>query len=115
MEDIRPQAREALQNFYEIFIQLQEASTQRSLLELTELICESISYDAYLRHEFSPDEYESKRENLQEFKNICAEYAGMNPQESLAMFLEEVSLISDLEHKLEDNPEESSTNAQKNL
>jgi len=50
-----------------------------------------------LKSQFSTDEYESKKENLSELKNVASEYDGLEPRESLSLFLEEVALISDLD------------------
>lgn len=48
-------------------------------------------------------EYDSKKENLHELVNVASEYSGLDPSESLSLFLEEVALISDLDSKDSEN------------
>lgn len=101
IEDIRPQAREALSEFLKKFLKWQDESTKLPLSSLIASIVDDISYDDYLRKEYSQDEYESKRENINELRNVASEYIGLDPRESLSLFLEEVALISDLDSKNE--------------
>jgi len=68
---------------------------------LIQKILDDTQYIEYLRREYSSDEYESKRENLEELKNVASEYIGIDPRESLALFLEEVALITGLDVRAE--------------
>ncbi|MCH8518331.1 UvrD-helicase domain-containing protein [Candidatus Gracilibacteria bacterium] len=102
IDEVRPQAREALANFYTMFQLLMQASSKVGLQDLLANIISDTNYEAYLKREYSSDEYESKKENLEELRNVASEYEGIDPRESLSLFLEEVALITDLEQKLED-------------
>ena len=101
IEELRPQARESFRNFYKIFQWLYNASHSLTLSELIQKILDDTQYIEYLRREYSSDEYESKRENLEELKNVASEYIGIDPRESLALFLEEVALITGLDVRAE--------------
>lgn len=97
VEDLRPAAKLALQEFFEHFQEFFEMSKKFSVSELIAQIVSKISYESYLQSQFSHDEYESKKENIDELKNVASEYNGLEPRESLSLFLEEVALISDLD------------------
>lgn len=103
IEEIRPQAREALANFYTMFQSFMLASSKLWLQDLLTSIVSDTHYEAYLKREYSSDEYESKKENLEELRNVASEYEWIDPRESLSLFLEEVALITDLEKKLEED------------
>ena len=101
IEELRPQARDAMRDFYEVFQWLQSSSHSLSLTELIQKILDDTNYIEYLRREYSSDEFESKRENLEELKNVASEYIGIDVRESLALFLEEVALITGLDVRAE--------------
>jgi len=101
IDEIRPQAREALANFYTMFQSFMLASSKLWLQDLLTSIVSDTHYEAYLKREYSSDEYESKKENLEELRNVASEYEWIDPRESLSLFLEEVALITDLEQKLD--------------
>jgi len=101
VEELRPQARESFRSFYEIFQWLRSASHSFTLSELIQKILDDTNYIEHLRREYSSDEYESKRENLEELKNVASEYIGIDSRDSLALFLEEVALITGLDVRAE--------------
>lgn len=59
-------------------------------------------YEDYLRGEYSKEEVEGKLENVKEFLNMASRYDGLEPRESLSLFLEDIALITD-----QDRSEES--------
>ncbi len=99
VEEVKPMAKNSLANFSEIYKTLVKASNTQNVFELIWTIIESIWYDQYLRKDFTEDEYEAKIDNLKELKNVASEYNGMEPRESLANFLDEVALITDMDTK----------------
>ena len=101
VEDLRPQARESLHVFWNMFQWFFSASNELSPSLLLQKIIDDTRYEEYLREQFSEDEYTAKKENLQELRNVASEYEGLAPREALSLFLEEVALISDVQ-KTED-------------
>lgn len=99
VEDLRPQARESLRDFWWMFSEFQKMSHEITLSKLIAEIITRTGYEEYLRTQFSGDEFDSKKENLEELRNVSSEYDGLAPREGLSLFLEEVSLISDLDKK----------------
>lgn len=97
VEDIRPAAKIALSEFYNLFQNLFPLSEKISVSELIWEIIRLTGYEEYLKTQFSGDEFESKKENLSELQNVASEYNGLLPREWLSLFLEEVALISDLD------------------
>ena len=97
VEDLRPAAKLALQDFSQIFSQFFAMSEKVSVSELIWEIIRLTWYEEFLKSQFSQDEYDSKKENLTELQNVASEYNGLSPREWLSLFLEEVALISDLD------------------
>lgn len=97
VEDMRPAAKLALQEFSIMFQQFFKMSERISVSELIWEIVRMTGYEEFLKAQFSQDEYESKKENLKELQNVASEYNGLAPREGLSLFLEEVALISDLD------------------
>jgi DNA helicase-2/ATP-dependent DNA helicase PcrA len=52
-----------------------------------------------LREDATKDEFEARMDNLRELKNVASTYNGMDARDSLSQFLEEVSLITDMDQK----------------
>ncbi len=85
--------------FYTLLQELIEDSKQMEVSELLENIIKKIWYEEYLRDDATKDEFDAKIDNIRELKNVTSTYNGMDPRESLSQFLEEVSLITDMDHK----------------
>ncbi len=98
-DELRNAAKIALTEFGNIYKILMEKSFGLEVSALISEIVKSIGYKEYLQTEFSKEEVESKQDNLVELENVASEYNGMNPRESLSMFLEEVALITDMDTK----------------
>ncbi len=97
LDELRPAAKLALSEFTEIIKNISEKSNKLNVSDLIWEIISQTQYEDFLKSQFSTDEYESKKENLSELKNVASEYDGLEPRESLSLFLEEVALISDLD------------------
>jgi DNA helicase-2/ATP-dependent DNA helicase PcrA len=97
IDELRPAAKLAMRDFYTFMQNAISESAKLSVMHLIEYIIRESWYEEYLRTQFPGDEFESKRENLSELKNVGSDYEGLSPRESLALFLENVSLISDLD------------------
>ena len=104
VDDLRSNAKESLKWFMEIYASLYESSKTLVVSELIWEIVKKINYEAYLKDGFTKEEVEAKLENIEEFKNVASNYNGMDPRESLWIFLEEVALITDMDRdqKLDD-------------
>ena len=99
VDDMRPAAKQALYEFYELFKNFFDASKEITVSLLIRKIVEETNYLDFLKSQFTADEFEAKRENLSELQNVASEYDGLAPREWLSLFLEEVALISDLDNK----------------
>lgn len=53
------------------------------------------NYLEYLRGEYTEDEYEDKVGNIEEFQSMASRYDGLLYPENLALFLEDIALITD--------------------
>ncbi|MDD2870987.1 MAG: 3'-5' exonuclease [Candidatus Gracilibacteria bacterium] len=92
-------AKNAISNFNIIFEDLVKASHKKVVGELIREIIKLTKYDDYIGEGLSKEEKESKLENIDELVNVATQYNGMEPRESLSIFLEEVALITDMDTK----------------
>ncbi len=99
VEELRSAAKVALGGFAQIYKNLIQKSHELGVSDLIKEIVSQIRYREYLKTDFSKEETESKEDNLIELENVASEYNGMSPRESLALFLEEVALITDMDTK----------------
>ena len=89
--------------FKELISNLKEASESLSLTELVDLVINESGMRAELESESSL-EAEARLENLEEFKSITKNFEEKNGIISLSDFLEEISLVADIEeHKDRDD------------
>lgn len=85
--------------FKELILLLKKESESLSLTELVELVLERSGLKAELESEETL-EAEARLENLEEFKSITKSFEDKNGVISLSDFLEEISLVADVEeHK----------------
>ncbi|NVP17706.1 UvrD-helicase domain-containing protein [Candidatus Gracilibacteria bacterium] len=99
VEELNNGAKAAIKGFNIIFEDLVKKSHQIVVSELLREIVKTTKYDDYITEGLSQEEKNSKLENIDELVNVATEYNGMEPRESLAIFLEEVSLITDMDTK----------------
>lgn len=99
VDDLNAWAKRAVYSFYEILLSLMESSKKLEVSDLIDEIIEKIWYKEYLREDATKDEFDARIDNINELKNVASTYNWMDPRDSLSQFLEEVSLVTDLENK----------------
>ncbi len=99
VDELNSWAKKAVFAFYEILLSLMEASKKMEVSGLIDFIIEKIWYEEYLRDDATKEEYEARIDNLRELKNVASTYNWMEPRDSLAQFLEEVALLTDMDNK----------------
>ena len=93
---LHPAGRKALLRFFEMWKTWLAARDRISVLELMDQVIEGTRYGAYLRD--GSEEGEERWENVLELRAVASEYAYLPVEESLNAFLEEVSLVSDVDN-----------------
>ncbi|MEX2245815.1 MAG: UvrD-helicase domain-containing protein [Dehalococcoidia bacterium] len=92
--------------FVEMLRELRDVSTKNTLSILLDGVIERTNYRRYLFSEFDQeDDAEARWDNVQELRNVAAEYDGLAPDHALGSFLEDVALISDADTVKDDEPE----------
>lgn len=99
IDELNAWAKRSITWFYEILLGLMEDSKIQVVSELLDTIIKKIWYEEYLREDATKDEFEARMDNLRELKNVASTYNGMDARDSLSQFLEEVSLITDMDQK----------------
>lgn len=84
-----------IQAFCSLYHWLVEDSKTKSVYELMTSIVNRTNYLEYLRWEYTEDEYEDKVGNIEEFQSMASRYDGLIYPENLALFLEDIALITD--------------------
>ena len=97
VEEINSGAKSAIKNFYNIYEYLHEKSKILNLDELLSEIIKITNYEEYILDWLSDEEKESKRQNILELKNLTSEYNWLEPREALWNFLEDISLLTDMD------------------
>lgn len=91
-----------IQSFCFLYKWLRELSKTASVTELMDNIIKRTGYEAYLKSEYSEEEFDGKMDNLAEFLNMASRYDGLIYPENLASFLEDIALITDQDRDQED-------------
>jgi len=91
---LRPHINQALVGFS---VLIQELIAQSRELGLAELIAEILERTKYREYILEKEGGEERWENVMELKSVAKEYDELNPEEALATFLEQVSLVSDID------------------
>ena len=89
----RTRAQKALLNFVELWDDLIAARNNLNILELLDLLLERSGYAKWVQDGTKAGE--DRWQNIQELRTVAQEYASLPAEEGLAIFLEEVALISD--------------------
>jgi len=97
IEELNNWAKNAIRNFNIIFEDLVKCSHKKVVAELIKEIIKLTKYEDYIWDWLSKEEKESKIENIDELINVATQYNWMDNRESLAIFLEEVALITDFD------------------
>lgn len=86
-----------IQRFGEILAQLRALSELMPLGEFVPTMLEQIGYWTYLDEESKKDgKEEARKENVQEFINAVVSFAAETPENTLSAFLENVSLVANV-------------------
>jgi len=93
---IHASGRRALLGFYEMWAEWIALRDQVSVLELLDKVIEGTGYGAYLRD--GSQEGEDRWENVLELRSVASEYSHLPLDEALLTFLEEISLVSDVDN-----------------
>ncbi|MEX2236974.1 MAG: UvrD-helicase domain-containing protein [Dehalococcoidia bacterium] len=83
----------SLLGFLGLMNRLMADAGERTPTELIERVTREIDYHRFLATNF--DDSEERWENIEELKNVAAQYAELESEAALGTFLEEVALISD--------------------
>ncbi|HJX03217.1 MAG TPA: 3'-5' exonuclease, partial [Dehalococcoidia bacterium] len=87
-------AAQSIAAFLQLLQELQVDSQKLGLSKLVSAIVEKTGYHEYIRHEEGGEE---RWENVLELRAAAGEYDGLEPADALTTFLEQVSLISDVD------------------
>lgn len=115
IEELNSWAKRSVFGFYEILLDLMEQSKRLEVSKLIDYIVSKINYEEYLKTDATKDEFEARMENIKELKNVASNYNWMDPRDSLSQFLEEVSLLTDLENTSPPAPLLSGEGSQRDL
>lgn len=97
VEELNSWAKSAIKNFSELYNYLSEKSKNISLIELLKEIVKITKYEEYITEWLSEEEKESKKQNISELENLTSEYIWIEPKEALWSFLEDISLLTDMD------------------
>jgi DNA helicase-2/ATP-dependent DNA helicase PcrA len=95
-EGLTARVRKPLVQFAELLDGLIAMRDKVSVPELLDRLLEATGYESYLRD--GTDEGEDRWSNVMELFTVAREYAALAPEEALTTFLEEVSLVSDVDN-----------------
>ncbi|MBM3948326.1 MAG: AAA family ATPase [SAR202 cluster bacterium] len=93
---LAPRAVQALTNFRDLIIKLQEQADSKNLVELVDLVLERTGYKAHVLDE--AEQGEERWENVQELRSTAKDYVEMPSNEGLTAFLERLALVSDTDN-----------------
>ena len=103
-----PTLRSNIQTALSIFVaQIDDLAQAREILTIAELldrILAATNYRAYLEKS-DPEHHEVRWENVQELRSVAAQYEEVETEATLATFLEEVALVSDIDDPSADQPD----------
>ena len=92
---IAPRQSRALAGFRSLIVEMAGEVGRLGLVGLIDLVLERTGYAEHLRRD--PDEGEGRLENVQELRAAAREYEALGERESVTAFLENVSLVSDVD------------------
>jgi len=96
-------AKRSISWFKEMYDNFVKFLPENSIELLMKHIIKTIWYEDYLRDDYDWEELEWKLDNLKEFENMASRFTGLESQEALNMFLEEISLITDSSDEWKEN------------
>jgi len=89
-------AHNALSKFYQLYNQLQEYNDQPPL-KVIEKVLEKSRYIEKVVEKKDDHTAESRLENIEELKRVAADFGEENPDPTLADFVEEITLLTDMD------------------
>ncbi len=90
-----PRARELMGTFADIIEPLRAEASTKSVFELLESLLERSGYARWLQD--GTEEGEERLQNVEELRSKAANYDELSPENALASFLEDVSLVQDVD------------------
>ncbi len=97
IEDLNNWAKNSVKWFFNLMLNFKENANRREVADLLDYIVDKLDYKNYLIEEFGNEDAEWKMDNIKELINLATNYNWLGNNESLSQFLEEVSLVSDLD------------------
>jgi len=97
LEKVDSRTKKGLERFYDIYRKLKEESSRVVVSDLINSILKEIEYKDYLVD--GTHEGESRWENVKELLTVAKRFDDLNPKESLASFLQDVSLITSADNQ----------------
>ncbi|MDD5731491.1 MAG: UvrD-helicase domain-containing protein [Patescibacteria group bacterium] len=97
LEKVDPRTKKGLEKFYNIYRKLKEESSRVVVSDLISAILKDIEYKDHLID--GTHEGESRWENVKELMSVAKRFDDLNPNESLASFLQDVSLITSADNQ----------------
>ncbi len=97
IEDLNNWAKRSVKEFFNLMLNFKENANRLEVADLIEYIIKKLDYKNYLIEEFGSEEADWKMDNIKELINLATNYNWLWVVESLSQFLEEVSLVSDLD------------------
>ena len=104
--NITSRAKKAIQLFTSVYEHLASLRDTKNVPQLIDAVVTETGFRAYLNtlDKDQPDRSDSRWENIEEFRNVAAQYNELEEETSLHLFLEQVALVSDV-----DQPESNET------
>ena len=99
VEELNSWAKRNVWLFYELYKSIKEDSKTLAVADLIQEIVKKTDYIEYITRWYPEEEARSKTENIDELINLASEYNWMEAKESLELFLEDISLITDMDTK----------------
>ncbi len=96
VEEVKPKAAKAIGSFVTILDRLKRLATELSLDDLIVQILDLTGYFDELKVE-DPTDSEGRQANVQEFVGVAKQFMVENPEGTLADFLTQMSLLSDID------------------
>jgi DNA helicase II / ATP-dependent DNA helicase PcrA len=89
----------ALTGFIGTYDRMREVALVESVAGTLGKLIDQLRYIEYLDGEYGKDDSEVRQENLKEFQNLASRYDGLTQGEWLAVFLEDIALITDADRE----------------
>ncbi len=103
VDDLKPSSKKSIFDLYDNIKNLIKKSFELEVEEIIKEVINSINYEKYITEGLNEEEKQSKLDNIQELINLASQYKWFGPRESLDQFLEEISLLTDLDRSSQKN------------